>query len=408
MDVLLISRCPPFPIHFGDRLIPYYLARELSARRHLIDLVAFYQQPEDIADIPRYEKFFRSVQLIPEPRRTNRNYMRRVRKKDERFPTAAEESWSPEMWETARRMLQDHAYDVVHLFGGVQVYEYLPLVRALPNVIVPYESYSLWLERAVDEAPHIIDRWSRRLQLRMARNFESWMFEDYDRAVLLTERDARALRDLNPQTPTVVIPNGVDVDYFTSTGYEPDDPAFLFVGNYDYPPNVDAALHLAEDIFPRIKQQVPRAHLFLIGSSPPPKLLACASDSIEITGRVPDIRPYFESSLIFISPLRLGAGIKNKVLEAMAMEMPVVATPLSCDGIPVTHGRDVLLGETDDELIGHMIRLLRDNNLRQTLRRNGRRLIEEHFTWQRVADQYESLYQQIIREHQARTKAGLA
>ena len=241
----------------------------------------------------------------------------------------------------------------------------------------------------------------------MARNFESWMFEDYDRTVLLTDRDAHALRDLNPQTPTVVIPNGVDVDFFTSTGYEPDDPAFLFVGNYDYPPNVDAALRLAQEIFPRIKAQVPRAHLYLVGGHPPRELAACASDSVEVTGRVPDIRPYFESSLIFISPLRLGAGIKNKVLEAMAMEMPVVATPLSCDGIPVTHGRDVLLGETDDELIDHVIRLLRDGSLRQTLRRNGRRLIEEHFTWQRVADQYESLYQQVIREHLARARAGL-
>jgi glycosyltransferase involved in cell wall biosynthesis len=91
----------------------------------------------------------------------------------------------------------------------------------------------------------------------------------------------------------------------------------------------------------------------------------------------------------------------------MAMERPVVATPLSCEGIPVTHGRNVLLGETDDELIDHVIHLLRDSGLRQTLRRNGRRLIEAHFTWQRVADQYESLYQQVIREYVARAKAGL-
>jgi glycosyltransferase involved in cell wall biosynthesis len=104
----------------------------------------------------------------------------------------------------------------------------------------------------------------------------------------------------------------------------------------------------------------------------------------------------------------LGAGIKNKVLEAMAMEMPVVATPLSCDGIPIIQGRHVLLGETDDELTSHVIRLLRDGHLRETLRRNARRLIEEHFTWQRVADQYESLYQQVIREHQTRARAGLA
>ena len=89
MEILLISRCPPFPMHYGDRLIPYHLARELSARRHVIDLLAFYQLPEDIADVPRYEHFFRSVKLIPEPRRTNRDYLRRSRRENERFPSSA-------------------------------------------------------------------------------------------------------------------------------------------------------------------------------------------------------------------------------------------------------------------------------------------------------------------------------
>jgi hypothetical protein len=194
MDILLISRCPPFPIHFGDRLIPYHLARELSARRHVIDLLAFYQLPEDIADVPRYEHFFRSVKLIPEPRRTNRDYLRRSRRESERFPSSAQESWSMEMWETVHGMIEERAYDVAHLFGGVLVYEYLPLVRSLPNEIVPYESYSLWLERAVEEARGPFAHWSRRLQLRMARSYESWMFADYDRAVVLTERDARPAR----------------------------------------------------------------------------------------------------------------------------------------------------------------------------------------------------------------------
>ena len=85
-----------------------------------------------------------------------------------------------------------------------------------------------------------------------------------------------------------------------------------------------------------------------VGGNPSPALLACASDAITITGRVPDIRPYFEHALIFVSPLRLGAGIKNKVLEALAMGAAVVATPLSCDGIPVVPGEHVLLGETDE------------------------------------------------------------
>jgi len=403
MEILLISRCPPFPLHYGDRLIPYHVARELSMRRHLIDLLAFYQQPEDIADIPRYETYFRSVELIPEPPRTPRDYWRRLRHQENRFPTSAQESWSPEMWSRIHRLIQDRAYDMVHLFGGVQVYEFLPLVRGLPNVIVPYESYSLWLERAAAEARTLVDRWNKHVQLRVARSFESWMFESYDRAVVLTDRDARTLRSLNPRTPVTIIPNGVDIDYFTSTGYEPDEPVLLFIGNYDYAPNADAALRLARSIFPRVRQAIPGAHLYLVGGNPPPELVACASDHIEVTGRVPDVRPYYEFSQVFVSPLRFGAGIKNKILESMAMETPVIATPLSCDGIPVEPDRHVLLAESDDALVDCVVRLLRDTDLRQTLRHSGRQLIEEHFTWQRVADLYESLYKQVIREGAARS-----
>jgi glycosyltransferase involved in cell wall biosynthesis len=402
MDVLLISRCPPFPVFHGDRLIPYHLARELSARRYQIDLLAFYQQPGDIADVPRYGHYFRSVKLIREPRRTRSDYLQRSRHPEKRFPRSAEECWSPEMWRSIEETLQQRTYDVAHLFGGVLVSEYRHLAQQMPNVIVPYESFSLWMERAVQEERGVFARWTKRFQQRMAQNYESWMFEGYDRVIVLTDHDAAALRKLNPELPLVVIPNGVDVEYYSPTGYEPDEPALLFLGNYDYPPNLDAALRLVRDIFPRIKQKVPAARLMLIGGNVPPELAAYASDSVEIPGRVPDLRPYFESALIFISPLRLGAGIKNKILESMAMETPVVATSLSCEGIPVIHGEHVLLGETDDELISSVFRLCEEAELRQRLRQNGRQLVEQQFTWQRVAEQYDDLYDQIIRERRSR------
>lgn len=402
MDVLLISRCPPFPLYHGDRLIPYHLGRELSARRYHIDLLAFYQRPEDVAEVPRYEQHFNSVTLIPEPRRSLRSYWQRNRQPARRFPRRAEESWSPPMWEAIERAIRDRAYDVVHLFGGVHVYEYWPLARQLPNVIVPYESYTLWLERALAEETRRIPRLVKGVQLRMARQYESWMFERFQRVVVLTELDAQALTGLNPDTPVAVIPNGVDLDYLTPTGYEPDEPTLLFIGNYDYLPNLDAALRLVRDIFPRIQQRMSRARLIIVGGNPPPELRAYASANVEITGRVPDTRTYFESALIFISPLRLGAGIKNKILEAMAMETPVVATPLSCDGIPVAPGQHALLGVTDEELANAVFRLFQDPRLRRLLQRNGRQLVEQQFTWGRVAEQYETLYADVIEEHRNR------
>lgn len=399
MDILLISRCPPFPLYHGDRLIPYHLARQLAARRHQIDLLAFYQSPSDIADIPRYSRLFRDVKLIPEPARTTRDYLKRSRNPAQRFPTSAEESWSPEMWEMIEQMTGERTYAAAHLFGGIQVYEYRHLVDSFPRIIVPYESYSLWLERAAEKETGRLARWSLQAQLRMARNYESWMFEGYDRTIVLTDRDAVALKALNEELPISVIPNGVDTEFFAPTGHEPAEPTLLFLGNYDYAPNLDAALRLVRHIFPRIQQKIPAAHLFIVGGNPPPELQGHTSEHIEITGRVPDIRPYFEYSKIFISPLRLGAGIKNKILESMAMQTPVVATPLSCDGIPVEHGNHVMLGTSDDELASHAVRVLQDNALRERMRQIGRQLIQQQFTWGRVADQYEVIYNQLLSQY---------
>jgi glycosyltransferase involved in cell wall biosynthesis len=122
---------------------------------------------------------------------------------------------------------------------------------------------------------------------------------------------------------------------------------------------------------------------------------ALASEGIEVTGRVPDVRPYLEQATLFVCPLRFGAGIKNKVLEAMAMGKPIVATRLSADGIGLIEGEHVLYGSSAEMLGAAVLRLLHDNDLRQRMAQANRRLIETRFTWERVADQYEALYRDL-------------
>ncbi len=400
MDVLLISRCPPFPLYFGDRLIPFHLARQLSQRHHYIDLIAFYNDPADVRNIPRYERYFRHIQMIPEPARGPIRYMERITR-DRFFPINAQEAWSPHMWQAIEKRIQEGNYDAIHLFGGVQVYEYRELVKDSVNVIVPYESYSLYLKNAMAQGGR--SSIVQRLQIAIARRYEKRMFRGYDRVVVLANADANALQSLDSALPLVVIPNGVDTDYFMPTGFEPDEPTLLFTGNYEYAPNVDAALRLARRIFPAVQRRVPGARLILVGNAPPPELRALAGPSIEITGRVPDIRPYLEQSLIYVSALRMGAGIKNKVLEAMAMQKAIVATSLSCDGIALEHEKHVLLADTPDDIIRAIVRLMKDGELRQNIARAGRQLIEERYTWQRVSEQYEELYREVGRQRFGRS-----
>jgi glycosyltransferase involved in cell wall biosynthesis len=398
VDLLLISRCPPYPLHLGDRLIPYYIAQQLTADNYHIDLIAFYDQPDDLANVPRYERYFRHIQLIREPQRGRFDLLNRSLNPALMFPKSAEGAWSSEMWEAIRNRITTGRYDIVKLFGGVQVSEYRELVRDFPTVIVPYESYSLFLQSARHGMHNPIAQMATGLQMQIARRYESKMFWGFDRVVVLTSADSAMLTSLAQDLPVRVIPNGVDADYLIPTGYEPDDPTLMFIGNYEYGPNLDAALWLGNMIFPRVKQRVPKARLLLVGNNPPPALRALASKDITVTGRIPDVRPYWEQALIFVSPLRYGAGIKNKLLEAMAMQKPIVATSTSISGIALEPGKNVLVGDTAEDIFRAILNLIKDADLRRSMAQANRALVEAKYTWRRVAEQYEDLFQEIIEE----------
>lgn len=396
MRILLISRCPPYPLHLGDRLIIYHLARHLSQRGHQIDLLALDDSAagmEAIAHRHRYADFFHDIQIFPDPRRSLLQLVRRAILPSERFPRSADSAWSPDLWNAARHAASQ-PYDLVHVFGGISVYEIAGALAHLPRLITPYESYSLLLRR---EREVTDDKLTARIRLAVARRYESFMFAPYERVVVVSEADAAELRALNPDYRVEVIPNGVDLAYFYPISTSRIPGRLLFVGNFSYPPNVDAALWMAREVLPLIRAARPDAILRLVGSNPPPELTALASPYIQLTGRVEDVRPEYAAADVFLCGLRVGAGIKNKVLEAMAMGCAVVATPISADGIAITPDHHALIAPpAPAAFAAAALRALADPNLRDRLGANGHHLIKMQYSWDRAAQQYEALYQQIV------------
>ncbi len=393
--ILLISRCPPYPLYLGDRLIIWHLMRELEARHYEIDLLAFSDRPEDAAEIDQYDGYFGEVRLFPLPVNRQATYIQRILLPSARFPRRAEQASSPAMWQAIQQQIANNSYDLVHVFGGVQVYEYFHALGNLPTLITPYESYSLYLRRVLENSSGNVNRMAQTLQLRLAQQFESWMFAPYQQVVVLSDQDRDALHELNPALKITVIPNGIDLYNFRLPKVRKRAKALLFVGNYDYAPNADAALLLAQEILPQVRQQEPDVKLWLVGNAPTAAMQALASDHIKVTGRVPDVRPYLARASAFVCPLRFGAGIKNKVLEALALSLPVVATPLSVDGIHVQHEESVLIADVDT-FAAAVIRLLRDAPLQQMLSAQGRSLIEREYSWSQVAQHYIALYDDLV------------
>jgi glycosyltransferase involved in cell wall biosynthesis len=207
------------------------------------------------------------------------------------------------------------------------------------------------------------------------------------------------LHELNPSLDISVIPNGVDPHFFEPTSVARDASRIVFTGTMNYPPNIVAARFLARRVFPRVRAVQPNAHLVIVGRDPDPDVVALAAlDGVEVTGEVSDIRPWLRGSRVFVCPMLSGTGIKNKLLEAMASELPCVATPLALQGLAVRRGVQVLVGESEDELAGHIVKVLTDDPLAQRLGRAARAYVRATHSWRSFAQAHETVYREV---HQA-------
>jgi len=234
--------------------------------------------------------------------------------------------------------------------------------------------------------------------------------------VVIAEKDRDMLLSLQPQLAVDVIPNGIELAQFPWQGEDRDDGTLLFVGNFEYRPNQDAARLLIERIMPEIWRQMPGAQLQLVGNDPPEWMLNLADRRILVTGRVPEVQPFLARATAFVCPLRMGAGQKNKALEALAMGIPLLATPLSVDGVNVEHGQSAIIAEVKD-IAAAAINVMREEELRRRLSLRGRELVETEYTWQKTAASYERLYDELTRQPlgfrspsacRARAMAGMA
>ncbi len=205
----------------------------------------------------------------------------------------------------------------------------------------------------------------------------------------------------NTQYPISVLPNGVALDYFTPSAGPRQPDTLVFTGKMSYHANVTAALYLVEEIMPHVWAQRPRARAWIVGKDPPREVqkLATGEPRITVTGRIPDVRPYLWRAAVAVAPILYGAGIQNKVLEAMACGTPVVATPQAVSALGVVNGEHALVAEDPDAFAAAVLRLLDDAALRQALGQAGRRYVEQHHDWREIVGRLEGTYEEaIVRE----------
>ncbi len=218
-----------------------------------------------------------------------------------------------------------------------------------------------------------------------------------DAAICMTEPDARELGRFCKTVPIHVVNTGVDLEYFRPPEQPATAPRLVFVGAFQHLPNVDAMVHFCREVLPLIRARIPETELMIVGSQPPPQVLSLADiPGVQVTGYFPDIRLPMAASSVYVVPLRLGVGIRGKILEAWAMGMAVVATSVACAGLSYANGRNLLVADSAELFASYVVALLKDPGLRKKLGTEGRKTVEELYRWEAAARKLDLLYRQYM------------
>lgn len=307
-----------------------------------------------------------------------------------------------EMKRAFLQMVQQESFDLV-LFHGKSVFPVIKDWDGLPIVVDCCDATSMRImgtmrHANLTELPWLLFRY---LQVRQT---EKKLVRKTPHLAFITGRDRDAI--LGPTNGVRVLPLGMDLDYWTRKTSDPEPNCIMYSGGMDYRPNVDGALYLIKRILPLVRQSISNLRVLIVGRDPLPELLEVAQHhpDVTITGSVEDMRPYFERATLYAAPLRFGAGMQNKLLEAMAMEVPVVTTPIAADGVRVDGGTELplLIADGEEQFAECVIHLLRQQQERTRLAAEGRRFIESHFVWSRNAEILEAMCVDAVEQYRQR------
>ena len=387
MKILVLAAEAPLPPLNGFRLQILPVCREL-AKRHEVTVLA-YRLPDQYGDPPgEFE-----LQMIDRPAPTPlRRALDSLRSKD---PLAVVSHG--EMTAAAARLMASRDFDVLHIDGWNLAGIASDLPR-IPTVLTALDAVYLNYEAKSEVAGRPLRPLYRR-EARLVRNFERDHYPGFDSVVLVSEEDAAAVGALNPAINAVSLPNGVDAEFFKpDPSRERDANLVVFTGAMQWAPNARAAMFLAREVLPLVRKQRPGARLALVGRQPGPDVLALDRlENVEVTGEVPDIREWLQRGAVFSCSMVSGTGIKNKLLEAMAMEIPCVATPLACQGMTVADGRELVIAEeAAEQQADAIVSLLDDPGGAREIARRGRDYMIEKHSWAAAGQAYERLLEQAL------------
>lgn len=399
MNILIITPRIPYPPYRGDKLKIFNISRIL-AKTNDVHIITFYRNKKDKDLIKPLEELGIKVYLIKLT--TIESFFNAFLALFQSIPFQVAWYKSKKMKNRVDGLLKKMDFDAVyhHLIRTAQYLSEEGRNSRL-NVIDFTDAVSLYLSRMVDQEKNIIKKILIKSELKRIARYEK-IAENFDTLFICSEIDKKFLMEKRIKLDIQILNNGIDIEYFTSDECDFDEKRIIFTGNMPYYANSDAAIYFANDIFPIILKKDNSIKFYIVGQQPPLKLKNLASKNIIVTGFVNDIKAEYLKSAVNIAPMRFGAGTLNKVIESIALGIPVVATSISVAGLPKELEKYVRIADSPREFADSVYEILQNKTYRANLMMEGKEIISRLLSWDNIVRDFENYLLQRSEEKQSK------
>jgi len=422
VKVLVLDEWIPYPLISGKRLRSYHLLSR-AARGHETTYLCFADPDADGAGgdkAARQHMESLGVRMVTLPRKdpftpAYRLYALAAANVMSPRPLVMRKHFRRDYLAKLRELVAAEKFDLIHCewthYGA-----YARLVDGLPRFLSSHNIEAMPWERLYRHETNPVKRAALYLEWKKMEAFEREVCRSFHHLSAVSEDDRRKFVNDYGCRSVTIIPNGVDVSYYdavregtsgrTEAGAAPQGrgrvvgargKTLVFSASFDAFVNQDAVAYWMETIWPKVLKEAPAVKMLFLGKDPPASLGRYASDRVEFTGTVPDVRPYLAQSNVCVVPLRVAGGSRIKILEAMAAGLPVVSTPEGAEGLEVASGEHLLIARDVDEFVSGVVGLLQDEGMARYLTANGRKLVEERYDWQNIARLVPVAWEETVR-----------
>ncbi|HMO50906.1 MAG TPA: glycosyltransferase [Kiritimatiellia bacterium] len=386
MKILFITPRIPYASVAGGMSIVHQRIRRLKARGHELGVCSLHTPGEAIVSSDPLFTMLSDFETVPAPRPAPLA-LRAARLLLSSLPPYVHDYRSRVMMRRVGDRVHEGGYDAVvaeFMAMGQYLYRnpYLPAVR---KIISSHFSVTRSFQTMAQTWGMSARGLRMRANIGRVMQYELNMYRSVDRVLVFTAHERYQWLNADPTLRIHVIPCGVDTELFCPNPDQAPEEALVFTGQYDAPSNVDAVQWFLATAWPELKRRRPGLTFYVVGPGGPENLgvAAARADGVVVTGAVEDVRPYLHRAMVYVCPVRQGAGIRFKLFEAMAAGVPLVTTTFGAEGIPLQTGDNCFMADRPEIMVECIDLLLGDESLRQSLARRARALAVERFHWDR-------------------------